>query len=327
MTTSQNSRAITFEEINHVILRPVTVPPPGPGEVRIATAFTAISPGTERRCLAGKQAGAPAFPFIPGYALTGTVCEVGEGVALALGAPVYCAGTRRVEGANRLWGGHISHAVRPASEVFPLPATLSLADAALARLAAIAYHGLRLARPQPHESVAVVGLGVIGALAARLYRAAGCNVIGIDPLASRRSQPWCVASISEAQTLLPEGADIVVDATGVPAVLEEVLTLARPLPYDDSLERGARLVIQGSYPGSFPLSYDALFQKELSVLVPRDCQPRDIQAVLQLLHRGTLSVRDLYACIAVTKAPEYYAQLGSPDLAPTLVFDWSSLVS
>jgi len=47
-------------------------------------------------------------------------------------------------------------------------------------LGAIALHGFRLAEPQIGESVAVIGLGLVGLLAAQVATAAGCNVLGID---------------------------------------------------------------------------------------------------------------------------------------------------
>jgi len=323
VTRSIAARAVVFTAIGDVSRADVTVPTPGPGEVLVETAFSAISPGTERRCLAGKQEGAPPFPYVPGYALTGQVQEAGPGVALPVGTRVFCSGTRRVDGANRLWGGHISHAVLPADNVLVLPETLPLADAALIRLAAIAYHGLRLARPLPHETVAVVGLGVIGTLAARLYQGAGCAVLGVDPIASRRQRlSLAVASIAEAQALLPDGAAIVVDATGAPSVLEEALTLAHSLSFDDSLEPGARLVIQGSYPETVPLAYHSLFMKEMTVLTPRNCQPRDEKAVLSLLARGSLRVTDLYEISPYTEVPATYANLGGPEAPATILFDW-----
>src|SRR5262249_51222248 len=45
---------------------------------------------------------------------------------------------------------------------------------------AIALHGFRLAEPQLDERVAVIGLGLVGLLAAQIAAAAGCRVFGID---------------------------------------------------------------------------------------------------------------------------------------------------
>ena len=59
-------------------------------------------------------------------------------------------------------------------------------DAAFTTIASIALHGLRIAEAGPGSKVVVVGLGLIGQLAARLAMAAGCDVAGIDPAAYPR---------------------------------------------------------------------------------------------------------------------------------------------
>src|SRR5919198_607065 len=58
-------------------------------------------------------------------------------------------------------------------------------EAAFATLGAIALHGVRLAAPTLGERVVVIGLGVIGQLAAQLLTAHGCIVLGLDPDAER----------------------------------------------------------------------------------------------------------------------------------------------
>lgn len=60
------NRALLFAAPHQVSLGETTLPDPGPGEVLIETAFSCVSPGTELRCLAGRQVDRPPFPFIPG---------------------------------------------------------------------------------------------------------------------------------------------------------------------------------------------------------------------------------------------------------------------
>ena len=54
-------------------------------------------------------------------------------------------------------------------------------DAAFATLASIPLHALRLSGAGPGAKVVVLGLGLLGQLAARLAMACGCDVAGIDP--------------------------------------------------------------------------------------------------------------------------------------------------
>jgi 2-desacetyl-2-hydroxyethyl bacteriochlorophyllide A dehydrogenase len=247
------TRAVLFTGVEAVSVGTVELPEPGAGEVLVENAYSCISPGTEMRCLAGKQPNA-AWPFVPGYSAAGRVIARGEGVALEVGTALM--------GANRMWGGHTGHAVVSATGVFPLPENVDLLDASMTKLAAIAYHGLRHSNPLPHERVALVGLGPIGQLSARLHRLTGARVVAAD-LSSERVELARGAGVDAIQPtdgvagafreVFPDGADVVVDATGAPAVLREAIALARDSAWgDENLSIRPRLLVQGSYPADSP---------------------------------------------------------------------------
>jgi bacteriochlorophyllide a dehydrogenase len=325
------SKAIVFTGTNQVDVRQIEVPEPGPGEVLLEALYTLISPGTELRCLAGNQVGV-VFPFIPGYSFAGRVIGRGAGTTISEGTLVYCSGTAKAD-IPLAWGGQTAHAVLAEQSVFPLPDGLDPLWASAAHVAGIAYRGVRLGQPRPHEKVAVIGLGLIGALAARLHAASGAEVVAADlsPFRTAVAQQAGVnafvpdESLAAAfQKVFPGGADVVVDATGHPGVLAQALEVARNKPWDDSAEAGPRLVIQGSYASGFSVPYDPAFQRELTLYVPRDTQPRDIRAVLDLMVRGKL---DLDGIITEVRTPESasetYAALRDP-AAPlvTAAFRW-----
>jgi 2-desacetyl-2-hydroxyethyl bacteriochlorophyllide A dehydrogenase len=326
------SQAILFTAVNEVQVDTVDIPEPGPGELLVRTHYSCISPGTELRCLSGRQAGFVSWPIIPGYALVGEVVRGGVGTTTPPGSLVFCSGTSRASQA-RLWGGHVAYAVVAEERTFGVPPGIDPVAASLAKLAAIVYHGVRLARPSLDDQVLVIGLGVIGQLAARLYAITGARVVAAD-VAEPRVHLARAAGIAAytAQTdratglreALPHGADIVVDATGVPDVIPQALELVRPLPWGDDQITGARYVVQGSYPGSFSIPYQAAFMAEVSFLLPRDQQPRDLRSVLDLMRRGKLHVRDLVSDIRKPEqAAETYAELRDPaGRLLTVVFDW-----
>jgi 2-desacetyl-2-hydroxyethyl bacteriochlorophyllide A dehydrogenase len=326
------TRAILFTAPGQVTLAEVTIPEPGPGEVLVEAALTAVSPGTELRCLAGRQEGADAWPYIPGYSMSGRVVAAGSGVSLAEGTAAFCAGTARAD-VSLAWGGHAAHAVRPQHEVYPLPDGVDMAEASLAHLAAIAYRGLRLGRARPHETVAVVGLGPIGMLSARLHRAAGARVVAADLSAERvalAADAGLEAFVPDGtlapafRQRLPEGADVVVDSTGAPTVLPTAIRIARDKAWDDSADLGPRYVVQGSYPGDFVVPYQAAFLKEMSFLLPRDMQPRDLRAVIDLMERGLLRTRDILTELRPPEqaAETYAALLEAKGALMTVAFAW-----
>jgi predicted dehydrogenase/threonine dehydrogenase-like Zn-dependent dehydrogenase len=108
-----------------------------------------------------------------GYSCAGEVIEVGEGVTeFEVGDKVACAGA-----------GYANHA-----EIVSVPTNLcvklnkgaNLKDAAYNTLGAIAMQGVRQADMRLGESCVIIGLGLLGQLAALILKASGVTVIGID---------------------------------------------------------------------------------------------------------------------------------------------------
>ncbi|HSE97102.1 MAG TPA: bi-domain-containing oxidoreductase, partial [Blastocatellia bacterium] len=109
---------------------------------------------------------------------SGIIKAVGAGVEdLKVGDRVACAGA-----------GYASHAevlFVPANLVCKVPEQVSLESACYTTLGAIALHGVRQADSRLGETVAVIGLGLVGQLTVQILKAASCRVVGIDidPLA------------------------------------------------------------------------------------------------------------------------------------------------
>ncbi|HEY61240.1 MAG TPA: Gfo/Idh/MocA family oxidoreductase [Anaerolineae bacterium] len=184
----------------------VPVPTPKPGMVLVRTGASLVSSGTERmvvefaeKSLIGKAQSRPDLvrqvldkakregvlttldavmnkldqPLPLGYSSSGTVVAVGEGISdIQVGKRVACAG-----------GGYAVHAeyvLVPKNLIAPLPANVDFESAAFSTIGAIALHGFRLAQPQFGESIAIIGLGLLGMLAAGIANAAGLKILGID---------------------------------------------------------------------------------------------------------------------------------------------------
>ncbi|MGI9591082.1 MAG: bi-domain-containing oxidoreductase [Myxococcota bacterium] len=194
----------------------VEVPSPTPdrGQVLVRTAYSVVSPGTEkmamdfaRTSLVGKARKRPDLvkqvtrklrqegplatyrtvmsrldaPQPLGYSCAGVVEAVGEAVqGFAPGDRVACAGAG--------YANHAEFNVVPENLVARVPNDVPLESAAYATVGAIAMQGLRLAEPQLGEVALVVGLGLIGQLAVQLLRANGCRVLGIDTAPARVKQ-------------------------------------------------------------------------------------------------------------------------------------------
>lgn len=342
-------------------VRVVDVPVPviGPTEVLVATAATIVSAGTERAVTelarAGLVAKARARPDLVrkvaakartdglgsavrtvrerlgsdvplGYSGCGQVVEVGSAVAGIRPGDLVATG-----GAGR--ANHAEYQSVPGLLCARVPDEVEPAAAAFATIAAIALHGLRLAEVGPGSRVAVVGLGLVGQLAARLALASGCDVVGIDlaelPLATARAAGVSAhAEAGEATTAAVldwsrgRGADaVLVCAAG---------RSARPVMRATAIARDrAPLVVVGDV--GLDLARTPFYEKELTLRFARSYGPgryersyeewgvdypagqvrwtegRNQEAVLDLLAAGRLQVDDLVThAYPIDEAPAAY---------------------
>jgi 2-desacetyl-2-hydroxyethyl bacteriochlorophyllide A dehydrogenase len=195
---------------------------PGPGQLLVETETTAISAGTEvanYRGITVQRRGRTdwrADPYRPGYSLAGTVRAVGPGVeGVAVGDRV-CG-----------HGPHASAALVDAARFVTVPSEVSADQAAMTTLCVIVMNAVRLARLQLGESVAVVGAGLIGQLAAQLARLAGARpVVSVDPIEPRRRLALdCGSDAALAPDDVHESFEVVFEATGSPAAFNPALKL------------------------------------------------------------------------------------------------------
>jgi len=108
-------------------------------------------------------------PLPLGYCNAGEVIAVGEGVS------EFRVGDRVVSN-----GHHAEVVCVPQNLVAAIPDGVSYEEASFTVIGAIGLQGIRLINPTFGEHIVVVGLGLIGLLAAQLLQANGCNVIGFD---------------------------------------------------------------------------------------------------------------------------------------------------
>jgi 2-desacetyl-2-hydroxyethyl bacteriochlorophyllide A dehydrogenase len=211
---------------------------PEPNQVLVAAEASGVSPGTELAVYTGVHQWLkdptrawPKFPFVAGYSAVGRVLKAGSGV------------TRFKEGDRVIWPGrHESHALVTSegetADIWPIAEHVSASAASLLSLARFPLSALVQSQRILGQAVAVLGLGLIGQITARLYSAAGAfPVIGIDTVAGRRARaeatygvrtvdPSAGEALEQVRALLGGGRpDVVVDATGVPAALADALKL------------------------------------------------------------------------------------------------------
>jgi predicted dehydrogenase len=328
-----------------VTLLDVPGPVPEPTEVLVRTLCSVISPGTERAVTALAQSsllakararpdlvrqvvkrartegiastrsavlGRLALDVPLGYSAAGVVLQAGAAVTGIRPGQLVATG-----GAGK--ANHAELQAVPWLLCAPVPAGVSVKDAAFTTLASVALHGLRLAEAGPGSKVVVVGLGLIGQLAARLAMAAGCDVAGIDPAAfpreaAARSGAFALDERGQETTeqvlawSRGRGADAVLvcaagrspdavmrvpglcrDRAAVVIVGDVGLNLDRTPFY----QRELSLRFARSYgPGRYDPSYEA-WGVDYPAGHVRWSEGRNFEAVLDLLAAGRLAVGDL----------------------------------
>jgi len=222
----------------------------------------------------------------------------------------------------------VEWAVAQTDSLIAVPEAIPSADAAVAPLWAIAYHGVRLAKPLPGETVGVLGLGPIGWASARLFAAMGAEVMVGDRLPERVEMAararMKAYSDHELLAKYTDACDVVVDATGATPAFSSAVALARAAAWGDQPLAGARILVQGSYVRCFEFPYYEIFAKEAVVYTPRDRQRTDVEDVLALAADGRVNLSELVTeVVAPRDAPDAYRRLQTDRRALTLVFDWN----
>jgi predicted dehydrogenase/threonine dehydrogenase-like Zn-dependent dehydrogenase len=278
----------------------VPEPQVSPGQVLVQTAFSLISAGTERslveigkKSLLGKalsrpdrvrqvmlsvrQSGLQATlqkvrarlegrsPL--GYSSAGIVRAVGEGVTdLRAGDRVACAGSS---------AAHAEVVCVPVNLCAAVPENVPLDQAAFTTLGAIALQGVRQADVRLGEVVAVLGLGLLGALTVQLLRAAGCTVVGFDPNLSRCQLALELGAQAAANTESELRARLSLESAnkGADAVILTAGTSSnRPIELAGELSRDrGRVVVVGAVGLRVPRA--PYYEKELELRLSRSYGP------------------------------------------------------
>ncbi len=202
-------------------LRQREKPTPARGQALVRVEATGIS-FAERSMRRGRYPGQPAFPFVPGYDLVGTVETVGPNVDTSL------VGTRVA--AATMVGGWATHSIVEARRLVPVPAGVSAANAETVVVNGITAHQMlfRAAKARKGQTILVHGAsGGVGTILVQLARHAGIRVIGTaspknhDALRALGAEPidYHDADLaSRVHELSPGGVDAVFDQLGIASI-------------------------------------------------------------------------------------------------------------
>lgn len=330
------AKRIVFVAPEVVELQDYTPNKIGNDEVMIENIYSVLSAGTERANIMNLPNTVNDFPMVPGYCAVGTVTQLGANVT-------------NVKVGNRVivyHGKHCTHTVMKAEKLVVVPDTVKDEDAVFTVIASMGLQGLRKCRPEIGESVAVIGLGLLGMFSIQCARLAGCYpVIAVDlnderlTLAKQLGADFAFRADSPTLTenvkAITHGAkcNMVIEVTGAAKALIEALNIVAPMGrvsllgctrisdcnidlYQKVHRPGVSLI--GAHNWARPLHESSPFYWT---------REDDYRVLLDFMAAGRLQVAPLRtAIVSPEKAPEYYQRLIKDPTAPLgIVFDWKQV--
>jgi L-iditol 2-dehydrogenase len=305
-------RAAMFYEPGDVRMEDVPNPEPGPGEVLVKIG-AALTCGTDVKTY---QRGHPSIiketpsPF--GHEFAGIIEEVGEGVerwrpsmrvVAANSAPCnhcyYCkVGDQSMcEELEFLNGAFAEYIVIPPriveQNLYEIPSGVAFSRAALLEPLACTVHGVVRTPISMRDTVVIIGAGQIGLMFVRLATERGARVLCADMSQSRLevarqlgaeetvqvSEGVDVVQAVREWTPNARGADVVIEAVGLPATWEQALQMAR---------KGGDVTLFGGAPSGTTMEVDTvlLHYSQITIRGIFHHTPYTVQVAFDLLKSG-----------------------------------------
>lgn len=347
-----NIRRIVFTETNKAELLPARGPDRlAAGQIRIETCYSLISPGTELSWYSGIQRDVAGdrfrYPIYPGYCQSGRVVEVSQDVEqyrvgdlVVSGGPHASQIIGSVDQAEDLPHGDLTKPIRR------IPQGLDVGLAPFAKIGEIAMTAIRIAEFSLADRVLVLGLGMVGNLAAQLFQLAGADVLGVDISAFRteRARACGVRNVinskeADLEQTVQEwsgglGADVTVESVGNSELILKSVALTRrlgevvmlgtprrkmqlnPSPYLwQAHMKGVRLkgALRCLFYPLHPRSYSRYSVEE------------DLRQILQLMAAGRLTVEPLHTeTFKPEECQEAYRHIQEAgDRSLGVLFEWT----
>jgi len=309
-------KAAVYRGRKDVRLEEVDIPKIGPREVLVRVK-TALTCGTDRKMYLRDH---PLFkpPFVFGHEFAGDIVEVGPEVrsfrkgmrvVAANSAPCnrcyFCKSGNQSMCENiflRLSGAFAEYVEIPEpiveQNLLEIPQNISYTEAALLEPLACVVHGIERSGISLGDTVVVNGAGPIGLMFVRLACLKGARVIVTDLRAERlevarklgahetvdaskvSDQVEAVRKLTEAG----RGADIAIEAVGIPEVWEKTIAMVR---------KGGTANLFGGCPSGTKISVDTslIHYNEVTIKGVFHHTPLTVKKALNLISQGAIDAR------------------------------------
>jgi 2-desacetyl-2-hydroxyethyl bacteriochlorophyllide A dehydrogenase len=314
-------RQIIFTDTNKAELLTVQGPDRlGAGQIRIETCYSLVSPGTELSWYSGLQRDVAGdrfrYPIYSGYCQSGKVVEVSPeveqfkvGDLIVSGGPHASRIVVSLEESEDPPHGDLTRPIRK------VPQGLKARLAPFAKIGEIAMTAIRIAEFSLGDRVLVLGLGLVGNLAAQLFQLSGADVLGVDisPFRIQRARACGVRNAVNSKEVDLEqtvrewsgglGADVTVESVGSSELILESVDLTRRLGEVIMLGTPRRKMQLNPSPHLWQAHMKGVRLKGALRCLFYPLHPRsysrysveeDLRQILQLMEEGRLTVEPLH---------------------------------
>jgi L-iditol 2-dehydrogenase len=335
-------KAVVLEDKRVLKYKEVPILEPGQGHVRLQVKTSSICGSDIKRYVDGHRM----YPLILGHETAGIIDRVGEGVSqdyigkhAAIIPLVPCFECEQCKRGcysachsysfigSRQSGGFAEFVDLPEKNVIVIPDSLPFEHAALIEPSTVAKHMLALGDFKSGQTAVVLGAGSIGLMLVQWLRILGAKQVVVTDVfednlriaaklgAHVTFNPSQGDADKELQKVVGDGADLVLEATGVPQVLQQTISITRP--------RG-KVVLAGNQPldKSLPLTFiENMMRREISLIgcfmsYSAPFPGHEWTDTIASLLDGGLDMDTMISHrYALSKAPEVFEKIGAHQLA------------
>jgi L-iditol 2-dehydrogenase len=285
------------------------------------------------------------YPLILGHECAGVIESVGDGVSedligkhAAVIPLVPCFECEQCKAGHysachsysfigsRQAGGFAEYVELPERCVFVVPDDLSLEHIALIEPSTVGRHMVALGDFEAGQTAVVLGAGSIGLMIVQWLRILGASQIMVTDISDTNLATAQklgahvtlnareVDVVKEIRNLTGDGVDLTLEATGVPAALEQAVSITRP--------RG-KIVLGGNQPldQSIPLTFiEQMMRRELSIIgcfmsYSAPFPGHEWDDTITALLDGSLDMETMISHrFPLSATPDIFAQIGAHEM-------------
>jgi len=328
-------KSLLLSAYNHLEIADLPAPHAAPGEVLVRVEACGIC-GSDVHGYDGSS-GRRIPPIVMGHEAAGTVAAIGEGVQgyaagdrVTFDSTVYCGecaycrrglinlcDNRQVIGVScgdyRRHGAFAEFVAVPQRILYPLPANLSFAEAAMLEAASVALHAVRVSEVQGGETALVIGAGMIGLLTLQAARAAGCARVLIADVDATRLD--LAKQVGADQILHCSGAELIAKVLeltagqGVDIAYEAVGRNETVTAAIDCTRKGGTVTLIGNIQPEVALPLQKVVTRQIR-LQGSCASAGEYPQAIELIAGGRMQVSPLITAVApLEEGPRWFERL------------------